>query len=100
MNEKILPLGTIVTLKNGDGTKLMIVTRASIVQLDDKEVYFDYGSVLTPHGMISPESVYFFNKEQVGEVLFKGFEDDAEIQFAEQYDLMISKTNIPKCQIK
>lgn len=100
MNEKILPLGTVVTLKNGDGTKLMIVTRASIVQLDDKEVYFDYDSVLILQGMISPKSVYFFNKENVGEILFKGFEDDAEMQFAEQYDLIISKTNILKCEIK
>ena len=100
MNEKILPLGTVVTLKNGDGSKLMIVTRASIVEDNGKEVYFDYGSVLIPQGMVSPESVYFFNKENVGEVLFKGFENDAEIQFAEQYDLMISKTNIPKCEIK
>lgn len=59
MENKILPLGSIVTLKNGDGSELMIVTRAAIIEEDGVEVYFDYGSVLIPQGMVSPENVYF-----------------------------------------
>ena len=65
MENKILPLGSIVTLKNGDGSELMIVTRAAIIEEDGVEVYFDYGSVLIPQGMVSPENVYFFNAENV-----------------------------------
>ncbi|WP_271018569.1 DUF4176 domain-containing protein [Streptococcus agalactiae] len=57
MENKILPLGNVVTLKNGDGSQLLIVTRAAIIEEDGVEVYFDYGSVLTPQGMASPENV-------------------------------------------
>lgn len=31
MENKILPLGSVVTLKNGDGSQLLIVTRAAII---------------------------------------------------------------------
>lgn len=96
MNKKILPLGTVVTLKNGDGTKLMIVSRATVVEDDGKEVYFDYGAVLIPQGMVSPETVYFFNRENVEKIIFKGFENYDEQQFAKQYDSMLENANISK----
>ena len=42
MNQKILPLGSVVCLKNGDGTQLLIIARGSIVKQGwRKEVYFD-----------------------------------------------------------
>lgn len=37
MNKKILPLGTVVTLKNGDNDYLMIVSRVSVVEESDKQ---------------------------------------------------------------
>ncbi|KXT78156.1 DUF4176 domain-containing protein [Streptococcus sp. DD13] len=49
-------MGSVATLKNGDGTEVMIVSRASVIEVDDgkggaKSVYFDYGSVVIPNGM-------------------------------------------------
>lgn len=38
MNEEILPLGNVVTLKNGDGSEVMIVTRAAIIEENGSEV--------------------------------------------------------------
>ena len=35
MTDKILPLGSVVTLKNGDGSEVMIVSRASVIEVDD-----------------------------------------------------------------
>ncbi|EUJ18934.1 DUF4176 domain-containing protein [Listeria aquatica] len=46
--------------------------------------------------MISPEAVYFFNRENVSQVLFKGFLNDKEREFAEHYDQMIEENEIPK----
>lgn len=86
MEEKILPLGTVVTLKNGDGSALMINSRASIVENQGKEQYYDYGSDLIPQGMQTPEAVYFFNKENVEEIVFREFENENEREFANQYD--------------
>ncbi|GAB2022767.1 DUF4176 domain-containing protein [Pseudolactococcus yaeyamensis] len=100
MNENILPLGTVVTLKNGDGSKLMIIARASIVIEEEKEAYYDYASVLIPQGMITPETVYFFNRENVEEVVFKGFQDYDEQEYEAEYDDMIANSKIPKGNIE
>ncbi|EUJ18933.1 DUF4176 domain-containing protein [Listeria aquatica] len=39
MDGKILPLGSVVTLKDGDGSVLMIVSRASVIE-DRKKAFF------------------------------------------------------------
>ncbi|HEL0661415.1 DUF4176 domain-containing protein [Streptococcus equi subsp. zooepidemicus] len=96
MIERILPLGSVVTLKNGDGTELLIITRASIVIDNNKEIYYDYGAVLIPQGMATPENIFFFNRETVQEVIFRGYENDDEHQFAEHYDRMIEASPYPK----
>ncbi|MFD1901130.1 DUF4176 domain-containing protein [Enterococcus termitis] len=64
MNNKILPLGTIVKLKDGDNSELMIIARGSLIEDKGKEVYFDYGAVLIPQGMLAPE-VFIFSTRRM-----------------------------------
>ena len=92
MDNKILPLGSVVNLKDGDGTELLIVSRASIVKEHFREVYYDYGAILIPQGFLSPEAVYFFNKE----VLFKGHLNKDEEAFEEHYDMWIESSDVSK----
>ncbi|MFD2307345.1 DUF4176 domain-containing protein [Enterococcus termitis] len=99
MNNKILPLGTIVKLKDGDNSELMIIARGSLIEDKGKEVYFDYGAVLIPQGMLAPEAVYFFNKENVETVVFEGFRNEKEEEFEEQYDNMIQNSSYHKGSI-
>ncbi|MEE6711335.1 DUF4176 domain-containing protein [Pediococcus acidilactici] len=98
MAQNILPLGSVVTLKDHpERGELLIISRASVVQEEaQKEAYFDYGAVLIPEGMMTPEEVYLFNREDVGKVVYKGYVNHAEKQFAENYDRLISQTNIAK----
>ncbi len=96
MYKEILPLGSIVKLKNGDGTELLIVARASVVQEAFSEVYYDYGAVVIPQGLTSPEEVFFFNRENIDEVVFIGYCNASEQLFAASYDDMIAKTKIQK----
>ena len=101
MNQKILPLGSVVCLKNGDGTQLLIIARGSIVKQGwRKEVYFDYGAVLIPQGMSNPENVYFFNHENIKEIIFKGFVNEDEIEFANHYDKLIEPSNLIKGSVE
>ncbi|KRL52900.1 DUF4176 domain-containing protein [Furfurilactobacillus rossiae] len=88
---KILPLGSVVTINDNDEDKFMIVGRASIVKQGDEKVYFDYGAVLVPNGMIDAESTFFFNRENVNEVLHQGYIDDAEKELEENYDQWIEE---------
>ncbi|WP_246215536.1 DUF4176 domain-containing protein [Listeria valentina] len=73
MNEKILPLGSVVTLKDGDGSILMIVSRASVIEDKKKAFFYDYGAVLIPQGMIAPEAVYFLIGKMSIKSYLKGF---------------------------
>ena len=99
MNNRILPLGSVVKLNNGDETELLIVVRAALVKENGTEVYYDYGAVLIPQGLLSAEEVYFFNKENIKEVVFRGYENFNEQIYADTYDEMIKSTNILKGEV-
>lgn len=74
----ILPLGSIVALKN-DKKKLIICGRKQMhVQLAQK---FDYMGFLYPQGYISDHHTYLFNEEDIDKVIFKGYTDILEIKF-------------------
>ena len=45
MTTKILPIGTIVYLKEGT-KKLMILNRASIIEKDGEQLLFDYSAAI------------------------------------------------------
>lgn len=99
MNNRILPLGSVVKLHNGDETELLIVVRAALVKENGTEVYYDYGAVLIPQGLFSAEEVYFFNKDNIKEVVFRGYENFNEQIYADTYDEMIKSTNIRKGEV-
>ncbi|MDR1017215.1 MAG: DUF4176 domain-containing protein [Lachnospiraceae bacterium] len=96
MSENILPLGTVVNLKNGDGTELVIIARGTLTKMNGKTVYYDYGGVLIPEGLSTPENVYFFNRENVKEVIFMGYENDDEKEFQSKYDKLIEEAKVIK----
>lgn len=99
MENGILPLGTVVTLTDGDGTELMIIGRGMVIQVGKwikKDIYYDYGAVCIPKGLDAPENVCFFNKEQVFEVLHRGFVNDDELVYQENYDTWILNLNLEK----
>ncbi len=65
-----LPLGSVVLLR-GSVKKLLIVSRASIVE----GAFFDYGAFLYPEGMIDSKIAYF-NQDDIHRVVFEGYADD------------------------
>jgi len=83
--EKLLPLGSIVLLKEGL-QKLMVVARGVVYvnQTTKEDEFSDYMAVLYPAGM-NPESTIFFNQSDIDKVLFSGFVDEDETRFLEIY---------------
>ena len=87
MQEKYLPLGTIVILKNMK-KRLMITGFCQIEKEDDKETRYDYCGCMYPEGHIGFKNVILFNHDQIGEIYYLGFaEDEEEKEF---------KTNLKK----
>ncbi len=84
MDDKFLPIGTVVLLKGGK-RELMIT---SYCIMPTGEVYdkngkveidgqiFDYGACFYPEGMITSDQVFAFNHDRIDKVCFKGYETD------------------------
>lgn len=75
----MLPIGSIVYLKEGTN-KLMILNRGPIIELDGTKTLFDYSGCFYPQGLV-PENVFYFNHENIDEVVFEGFKDSEEDRF-------------------
>lgn len=76
--EKLLPVGTIVRLK--DGIKTIMVTGFFPVSGDDNKMY-DYSACFYPEGLISSEINMLFNHEQVDEIIYPGYNSKEDADF-------------------
>lgn len=72
MSEPLLPIGSVVRIKGG-GFKLLVV---GFFPEDDGRSY-DYLGAPYPQGMLEFPNLLLFDREQIDEVLHKGFADEA-----------------------
>ena len=79
----ILPIGTIVYLKEGS-QKLMNLNRGVTIEQNGESVLFDYSAAFYPMGL-NPEQLFYFNREDVDRIVFKGYSDEEEGRFVELY---------------
>ena len=80
----ILPIGSIVYLKDGN-QKIMILNRGAVISQNNTQVYFDYTGALYPEGL-NPEQVFYFNREDIDEVIWEGYSDLDEKRYVELYN--------------
>ena len=66
----LLPIGSIVKLKNGK-TKLMIIGYCKNIK-EDKIKENDYVACIYPLGIVSMKNLLAFKKEQINEVIVLG----------------------------
>lgn len=71
-NEKYLPLGTVVTIKEN----LAMYMISGYVNEDEKGKMNDYIGVPYPYGMVSFNALYFFDHKDIETVVFTGMFDD------------------------
>ena len=76
--EKLLPLGSIVLLENGE-KRIMIYGRRQRATVNNEE--YDYVACLYPEGNISEEFTYLFNHSDIREVIHTGFTDEEDEAF-------------------
>lgn len=99
MENKILPLGTVVFLE--EGTKKVMVIGRGIIYKDqetDADVYTDYMGCLYPMG-IDPKQTIFFNRENIDKVIFIGLCDEEEERYAQVYGDWEKNLQVPKKKI-
>ena len=78
----LLPIGTIVLLKNGEKRLMISGVMQSEMENDGRD--YDYLGVLYPEGHIGEQFQYLFNHEDIENVVFRGFEDEERTVFIEK----------------
>lgn len=76
--KELLPLGTVLTVKNGK-KRIMIIGRLQKAAGTD-DIY-DYAAVLWPEGYIDSKHVYLFNQENIHCLYHIGLQDTIEFSF-------------------
>ncbi|MBP5679375.1 MAG: DUF4176 domain-containing protein [Bacilli bacterium] len=86
IQEKFLPIGTVVLLKGGK-KELMIMSYCIIPagevydkdgKVDVGDAMFDYGGCVYPEGMITSDQLFAFNHDQIEKVVYMGYETDQQ----------------------
>lgn len=93
--DAILPLGSIVLVEDGT-TPLMIVSRAALFNQKGKIGYFDYSAVPYPQGITDGKEYVFFNRETISSIIYFGYVNAEEQEFASEYDDLVAKAGYEK----
>lgn len=78
--KELLPIGSVVLLKDGQ-KKVMIFGVKQTDNSDGKD--YDYISVLYPEGNMGEGSQFLFNHSDIGQVFFRGYENEEREPFLE-----------------
>ncbi len=91
-NLSFLPIGTVVLLKGG--TKKVMINGFCSIPNDNNHKLYDYCGCIYPEGVIDSNKVCLFNKEQIQEVLFKGYENEEEEKFKNELNETIKNIEL------
>lgn len=94
IEEKYLPLGTIVLLK--EAKKRMMIVGYEVTTEEEEPKTFDYIGCLYPEGVISPDRNLLFNHDQIEKIFFKGYSDEEDITFKNKLREIVNKRDMQK----
>lgn len=98
MEEKYLPLGSIVII-DGGVKKLMVTARAVAAQYDGSMKNFDYGACLYPEGIVG-DSLLYFNHEDIMKVVSKGYQDEDDALMQDNLKKWAAENGYERADIK
>ena len=74
MNEKFLPIGTVVLLKNAK--KKIMITGFMYTPSNELNKIYDYCGCLYPEGVLSLDKTILFNHDQIDRIFHMGMKDE------------------------
>lgn len=86
--EGLLPVGSVVLLKEGNHRVMIIGYCQRLVNQPEK--VYDYVGCLFPEGYLSAERNYLFNREQIDTVYSVGYQTDGQFAFIEKMEETIA----------
>ena len=91
MND-LLTVGSIVKLDESSPAKIMIVGYNMKNKLDGK--IYHYAGAMIPEGIPESNSFFLFNKSDIKEVLYEGYQTDESKQYAEYIEGCFEKNEL------
>lgn len=91
MNEKYLPVGSVVLLK--DGTKRVMINGFCTMDAKNPEKIYDYSGVLFPEGSLSSDQALLFDHEQIVRIDYLGLQDEEEKEFKTQLKQLMTQNS-------
>jgi len=82
MEQKFLPLGTVVLLKNAD--RKIMITGYVTYDTEQPEKVYDYCGCIYPEGVISTDKNLLFDHTQIEKVIYMGYVDEEQKSFQEK----------------
>lgn len=89
MEDKFLPIGTVVMLKGGQ-KRVMIIGFCAMTKEKEGKI-FDYSGCVYPEGLMSSNQTCMFDHEQIEKIYYKGLVDEEEVEFKNKLNLLISQ---------
>ena len=96
MQEKYLPIGTVVLLKGGK-KRAMITGFCSVAQENQEKIY-DYSGCVYPEGYLSSNQVCLFDHDQIEKIFFVGYADEEEKEFKDKLNKIIASIEETKTE--
>ena len=85
MFEGLLPIGTVVLLKNSN-KRVMIIGLLQKQLKEGEEVIWDYSGCFYPEGYMGPDKTFLFNSGQIEKVFAVGYQDEEQFAFKVKID--------------
>ena len=85
MFEGLLPIGTVVLLKNSK-KRVMIIGVMQKQTKENEEIIWDYSACLYPEGYMGPDKTFLFNSNQIETVFSVGYQDQEQFLFKDKID--------------
>ena len=92
IEEKYLPIGTIVRLEGG--IKRVMITGFCFRAENEPTILWDYSGCLYPEGILVANQLVCFNHSQIERVYYKGLENEEEKQFKKELKKINNNDNI------
>ncbi|MDE5889043.1 MAG: DUF4176 domain-containing protein [Bacilli bacterium] len=87
MEEKYLPIGTVVLLKGG--TKKVMINGFCAVTEAKKDKIFDYRGCPFPEGVLESSGVALFDHDQIQEIVHIGYKHAESINFFDKLEIIV-----------
>ena len=94
MLEQVLPVGTVVMLK--EGIKRLMIMGYQQSQTEDLTRVYDYVGCEYPEGFISIDSLIMFDHTDIGHIFSLGLQNEEQVEFRKDLENELIRLNLKK----